>query len=318
MINVAVFNDTRHANHYGCDLVMRELISLLEQGNMRPVWFHPVGQDWRDQKENIPRAPQIDAVIVNGEGSIHTSASRPRAVFLTEVAAFCKEELKLPCFLINATIRRMDEPALSYLKLFDRIYVREAESIAELAQYNISAHLVPDLTLQARFTASPEGKGVCVTDSVLVEENRSLRALAHDRKWPFTSMAWGRKIDPDTITPKAREKGLHTFSNHLSAHKAVVTGRFHTVTFCLALKKPFIAVESNTNKISALLKDVFGHADRVVPHSTLGTMDFSRYDTWSEKEQSDLSRYLDFAYQANQSMIQDIHSVTLLNKSSPT
>lgn len=76
-LRVAVFNDTRPTRHIGCALVMQELISNLDRHGIDPVWFHPVRVDWRDDKEAIPGKGEIDAVIVNGESSIHHSETRP-------------------------------------------------------------------------------------------------------------------------------------------------------------------------------------------------------------------------------------------------
>lgn len=83
---VAVFNDTRAAGHHGCEIVMQQLIAGLRGAGIEPAWFHPVREDWRTDPEAVPRKPFIDAVVVNGEGSIHHSATRQRAVYLSQVA----------------------------------------------------------------------------------------------------------------------------------------------------------------------------------------------------------------------------------------
>ena len=101
---VAVFNDTRTAGHYGCEIVMQQLVSGLRARRVEPVWFHPVRSDWRERPDAIPRKPEIDAIVVNGEGSIHHSATRPRAVYLSQLAAFAQDTLGVPAYLVNAGI----------------------------------------------------------------------------------------------------------------------------------------------------------------------------------------------------------------------
>jgi polysaccharide pyruvyl transferase WcaK-like protein len=275
-IRVAVFNDTRPTRHFGCELVMQELIAGLTRHGMEPVWFHPVGVDWRDSIGDIPKRAQIDAIIVNGEGSIHHSAMRPRAVFLTEIAAFARQQVKVPAFLINATINEIDSRTADNLKLFDRIYVREGGSRRVLEQYGICSTVVPDLTLQAPFRVSPVRRGVCGTDSVLMDVSRSIGSFCTLNGWQFRSMKRG------DFNRELKEAG--DFGAWLSSHEFVITGRFHAVTFCIATKTPFVAIDSNTPKISSFVNDIFGEIERVIPLAGLAQLDTERFRNWTSTE----------------------------------
>lgn len=85
---VAIFNDTRRTSHYGCEIVMQVLEEQLRSRNMTIAFSWPMGRDWRDGIRNFNVFNGIDAVIVNGEGSIHHSDTRDRAHYLTEIARF--------------------------------------------------------------------------------------------------------------------------------------------------------------------------------------------------------------------------------------
>ena len=54
------------------------------------------------------------------------------------------------------------------------------------------------------------------------------------------------------------------FIKWLCSKELVITGRYHTVTLCILTRTPFVAIESNTPKITALLKDVFDDNSRVI------------------------------------------------------
>ena len=93
MIKVAIINDTRVTSHYGCMLVMENLLALLEKNDVEIVWTWDVSIDWRKYKSKIQNKPKVDAIIVNGEGTIHHSKDRKFAKALAEFAQFSKISL---------------------------------------------------------------------------------------------------------------------------------------------------------------------------------------------------------------------------------
>ena len=123
-------------------------------------------------------------------------------------------------------------------------------------------------------------RGVCVTDSVLKDSNRKLRALAMDRDWAYRRMVAGAD---EPYEPVAALERAHVFTDWLSGHDLVVTGRFHTVTLCIATGTPFVAVESNTFKISAFVQDVFGDSRRVIAPEALEGLQPEMWG-WSARE----------------------------------
>src|SRR5690606_5417503 len=154
-------------------------------------------------------------------------------------------------FLLNATLRSLDAKAMECLAAFDGIWVRESASRDLLARRGVPSKVTPDLTVVARHEKGVAPEGVCGTDSVLVDVSRQIRSLCQQNKWQFRSMLWKTKPWAHEYVPdETRLQRVHEFSRFLSAHDFVITGRFHTVTMCIATHTPFIAVESNTDKIS--------------------------------------------------------------------
>ncbi|MGY6412037.1 MAG: polysaccharide pyruvyl transferase family protein [Alkalilacustris sp.] len=285
-MRVAVFNDTREAGHYGCEGVMQRLEAGLAARGLRPVFRWPSGQDWRAARHRLPRPGDIDLMVVNGEGSIHHSADRPRAMYLAALSELARSHYGVPCFLVNATLHCNEAEAYRLIAGFDAVFVRDTGSLGELRRHGIDGRVVPDLTVaRARGEggrhAGPR-RGMGVTDSVLPYGAARLRQLARANAGEFVPMvvpAWpslrgARHPIPYLRRLKARmalhpavrrrPADLAAFLRWLEAKEVVVTGRFHTVTLCLRTGTPFVAVDSNTPKIRWLVQDVFGDSARVV------------------------------------------------------
>lgn len=308
-LNVAVFNDTRPTRHVGCQIVMRELINNLQRQDMEPVWFHPVGVDWRDNLEALPRRGDVDAVIVNGEGSIHHSQTRPRARFLPEIARFARDRLSVPAFLVNSTLYAIDDQVGDDLRVFESIFVRESQSQDVLTGFGIASSIVPDLTIQAPIASAGVRQGVCGTDSVIVSSAQLIRDLCKANGYPYRGMIRIPKSEEtsnDVVTAHVQE-----YCRWLSSHELVLTGRFHTVTLCIATRTPFIAVESNTPKISAFVRDILGSTNRIVEASALAGMDLTQMAGWTQTEQQTLNDVLPRVRSATNDMFSAIRLSTI-------
>lgn len=292
-MKVAIFNDTRTKDkHFGCEIVMRNLEKLLRDSDLQPVWYWPVGRDWRKSLDQLPKRGDIDAVIVNGEGSIHHSESRDRPDILADVAKMARNYLEVPAFLINATLYQNSPRIYSKFKDFKKIYVRDAESLKELEENGLEGEIVPDLTLSfPDHTPLIDRVGIGVTDSTIKHVNLDLKRACKQNNWAYCPMTvkipklpkirdiahpsklarkvkryiteWRlERLDREILSesPESPE----SFLSWLTSKEIIITGRYHTVTLCLLTKTPFVAVESNTPKISSLLRDVFGSNHRVV------------------------------------------------------
>ena len=307
---VAIFNDTRRTSHYGCEIVMQVLEEQLRSRDMTIAFSWPMGRDWRNGIRNSNVFNGIDAVIVNGEGTIHHSDTRDRAHYLTETARYFGDTYGIPCFLINATLYEIGDDIIDNLGYFDRIWVREGSSQELLKTRDISASLAPDLTLMVDAPATAERPfSVLATDSVIQPVAAHLKMLCSKKKWHYSKLTHASRPLSQDHFPKREVlrryakwlvallmgrniRNRHEFLRYLSSHKLVCTGRFHAVTLALATRTPYLAIDSNTPKISSLTMDVFGAPDRVVPMERLDTVHDPLAFGWSEQEQNALSRFL--------------------------
>ena len=322
---VAIFNDTRRTSHYGCEIVMETLISNLHERGIEPTFFWPMGEDWRGREEVAAALRTVDAVIVNGEGSIHHSARRDRAHYLTEIAAFARTTANIPSFLINSSLFELEPAIIDNLRHFDAIYLRESRSLAALEGSGIGAAIVPDLTLLTP-CPKPTGPrtGMLGTDSVKADLAARLNRLSSVKGWDYSRLT--HAAFPSRAEHGVREslrrgaKWLHAvltgrntrdrkrFVAWLATHQLLCTGRFHAVTLALATHTPFLALASNTPKISGLLEDVFGHDRRVVPLSTLETVSDPSVHLFSATEEAALTDFLESTRTRANTMFDTIRS----------
>ena len=308
MMRVAIINDTRPTNHYGCMLVMENLTSLLEQQGVEIAWTWPVGVDWRKHKRQIKNQPKVDAIIVNGEGTIHHSYNRKHARALSEFANYAKKELDTPCYLINATLHKNSAEAYENLKTYKLIYVRDKGSLDELQSFGLQGQYVPDLTFAkaASYTYEPS-KPACVIDTALKSEIPLLKQYCKEHEFDFRSMVVARPTNANFFkSPRPFVKNIikwikedrkvsnqpSTFIRYLAEHEIVITGRYHTVSMCLKNKIPFVAIESNTPKISFLLDDALKNHSRVIGFSDLNQLNLDAFKEYSEDELQYLKEFI--------------------------
>ena len=307
-MRVAIFNDTTPEMHYGCAMVMEALVAGLVSRGMEIALMWPVGKDWRPFKELIRASGPFSIVVVNGEGSIHNSEIRPRARYLSEIGRFAEKELGCPAFLVNATLANNGQDIYDNLLHFHGLYVRESRSEAVLSEYGLPSLRVPDLSFSwCPFTPmSDERMGYLSLGSVLSEVEHVMDAIdisvdlqrvriIYRQDWLGRLERLSERLGFDTcsrIRRFTRRYAVGSFLNRLARHRLVITGRFHGVAACLLTRTPFVCIESNTHKISALLEDVLGDTARLLPISELARSDLARYELWDEREFSSINRYL--------------------------
>jgi hypothetical protein len=279
--------------------VISEIERRLTASEATITWRHSVGTDWR---QIFPNRPQFDIMIVNGEGTIHHSATRQRASLLASVGPLSKS-IGIPAFLINASLYEIDDRTAKHLHDFDGIWVRESQSAKHLKSHGIDSEVVPDLTLGRKYTiASTKRKGIVGTDSVLKNISQVIETRCKGERWPLLPILHRYKHIKN-------DKRAAEYANRLSRHRLVVTGRFHVVALCIATHTPFVAVESNTPKISALLRDVFGDTRRIIDIPVVASFAHSDFDFWTQKEYTAIQSYLRYAERATARMTDEIRSV---------
>jgi polysaccharide pyruvyl transferase WcaK-like protein len=322
-MRVAIINNTRPTSHYGCLMVMKNLETLLQAQGVDVVWTWPVSEDWRKHKTAIREYPSVDAVIVNGEGTIHHGPRRWQAQALVEFAAFAHDELKVPCFLINATLFANEASVYEQIRQFDAVYVRDRSSFETLVKCRIPATFVADMTfaLPASVPYQPQKGRVCVIDSVMQTDIPYLKRFSRKYRAAYRSMIvarpsnyrfWKRprKYLVECFKWLVRDRKVSldpvTFEAYLAQCNLVVTGRYHTVTMCLKNKIPFVALESNTPKITFLLNEVFGHSKRVIRAADLDSLSLEDWARYSPDEMDAIERFLIKAEQDNHAMLETV------------
>ena len=322
MIRVAIINDTRPTHHYGCMLVMENLTRLLSEKEVEVVWTWPVGVDWRKHKRQIKKQAKVDAIIVNGEGTIHHSENRKHARALSEFASFAKTELDTPSYLVNATLHKNSAQAYENLKAYRLIYVRDKGSLEELRSYGLAGVYVPDLTFAkaGNYVYEPS-KPACVIDTALKSEIPLLKQYCQKHGFDFRSMVVARPSNANFFrSPRPFVKNLFkwlmgdrnvstqpsAFINYLAEPEMVITGRYHTVSMCLKNKIPFVAIESNTPKISFLLDDALKDCSRIIGFADLSHLDLETYRHYSQEELQHLQAFINRAESEIQHMMMTI------------
>jgi exopolysaccharide biosynthesis predicted pyruvyltransferase EpsI len=187
----------------------------------------------------------------------------------------------------------------------------------------VHSEVVPDLTfLVKRNKTGAPSSTVLATDSVNSEVTREMRRISSERNWNFTRLIHSsrpRLSDGWTTKEFLRRnakwlyasvlgkntKNKDQFLDYLMSHRLICTARFHAVTLSFATKTPFVAVESNTPKISNMVRDVLGETERVVKLSEVDKIDPAKY-AWTEKEINLVSEYLTSAQKSCDAMFDDI------------
>jgi hypothetical protein len=324
-MKVAVFNDTRHDNfHYGCYLVMDNLIHHLKINDIHPVFFWPVGRDWRRERHALPPRDSIEGIIVNGEGSIHHS--RDRANYLSEIGKLAKEYYRVPCFLINATLYNNKRELYQKCKYFNNIYVRDGGSLDELHAFDLDGKVVPDLTLSvARPRPTILRQGIGATDSVVKDVDYYIKRFCGQRGYQYIPMVrtdlrpkdflkldriirrFQAYFQKHKMPQSERPKDVEGFLKWLEGKQLILTGRYHTVALCLLTRTPFLCFESNTPKISFLLEDVFGDTKRLMGGiEDIEKLNMGDYALFSECENAKINRFIDQSIASNQEMFSNI------------
>lgn len=217
-MKIAVLNDTAAGfattggNHFGCELVMETLYDQLAKHGHEVVQKVPSNK--RDRVST-----EVDLVIVNGEGSLHSGRRRE----LVDVA------MSRPAILIN-TVWQRNQP--TNLQHFKHITVRESLSAKEMG---CNPEVIPDLLFanerlinHGLFTQCNQDYDIGETDSVFAQGKYGMCAIASAKDYII----------------------------RLQDHKRVVCGRFHGVAACAVLGIPFSAYKSNTHKIEGMMADM--------------------------------------------------------------
>jgi len=253
-----LLNDTANVSHVGCQAVSDAHARMLGRRGHRIVKRSFLGDLQRfadpDASSGIAGAladpafrdeiESVDAVVVNGEGTIHHGAG---SEYLNVLGAAVR--LGKPALLVNCVLEAVDgfDDVLSNL---DDLVVRDERSRRYLAQKGIPARLVHDSFIEARFEDHPL---VNIADHVVVTDWHHARD--HDVGSNLLNFLGHRMGDPSRRTwflPFLCSDVSRAWARvpaTLSRAHALVTGRHHGVYAAALVGLPFVAFSGNTFKI---------------------------------------------------------------------
>lgn len=288
MFKAVILNDTRGDNHFGCFRVMRVIEEQLARRNIKVIATSLVRNDWENDRRFLAAMPQADVIVINGEGTLHHGAKAGERLLKVVDHPVRGEK---PVVLINALYQENPTDWNGYLEKMALIATRDSWSAKSvLEQTGREVFMVPDLSLaEGMMPPSPHTRDLLlVGDSVSRETSRGLLRIAASRP--------DARLFPITLTIKASKPHfpqplkamrdaytkLHAagfalrhgnvlfnkteddFVDDLRRASLHVTGRFHSICFCLFTRTPFLALDSNSWKIEALLHDLDLGTSRIV------------------------------------------------------
>lgn len=182
---------------------------------------------------------RCDAVLVNGEGTLHSN--KPRARHLLCMLRWAQEQGKATA-LCNASWFGMNNEFDDVLRRLDNLCVRDAFSLAALREVRgLDPQLHLDLSYQHPLRArsiSPR-KGWLVTDFYA----REFDCFA----WPTGGpMAEFPRIDMRAMT-------WQQVLDAVASTDMFITGRFHGMMAALRARTRFVSFPGNTEKIAGVL-----------------------------------------------------------------
>ncbi|MES0869882.1 polysaccharide pyruvyl transferase family protein [Pseudovibrio sp. SCP19] len=225
-----------HSNfHCGCAAVMKSLRRAAEDRGWRLATF----------------IEPYDAVVVNGEGSMHHS----REHFHKKMGILQRAvEAGVPAYLINTVWQDNSSEYNAVLKQLAGIQVREKLSQRELLEkHGVDSNVCIDASFFYGPTVGPQDEfqrsGVAYTDFRCPDTDVFLR---NDELLPHA----------DYVSLKAQN--WEETIRKLSEYEYVVTGQHHAVYAACKARTPFIASEGNSHKIKGLIES----ADAEIPTAT--------------------------------------------------
>jgi hypothetical protein len=334
-LRAVVLNDTRVDLHHGCNRVMSALKHLMEIYNVTLLAASPAHCDWLKNKTLISALEASQLVIVNGEGTIHHD--RLAGQRLLEVGSWARAK-GIPAVLINCGWEGNGSEFADMAKTFALVSVRDSASASLLQAQGVDCCLVPDLSLyEGEWSQCPPRKDIMLfSDSVdgkkalwldkarrvcggeLISIVYSTPELAGYLRFIRGPIAKWDLLQPKRVLALANlrrnlyrvssQYGDH-FMNRLASGSLLVSGRFHACTLALCTGTPFVAIPSNTGKISALIRDVGLERWRERALLDCKTLAEAKAAGWSALEKKNIQDYLAYARTSAETLFTQIRSL---------
>ncbi len=313
-------NDTRSAQHVGCELVMANSLRECQRVGMEvtALWTTV------DCKEPLlDRLPEVDfdLLLINGEGSMHHDRPLPR--HLCEAAEWAAARGKRTV-LFNS-LWEGNEALNRSLGAFDRIYCRDSASAETVRAAGAEARCVPDMvfatdpfTLAERIET--ETNDLTVIDSIDRKTSVRLSRFAAYHGYPFLHMD---RIGYERLrknffarTGWFERKGdlVLGFVSVMRASRCVLSGRFHGTCLAMVLGIPAVSVRSNTRKLETLHRDIGLPESAVLREAPKRRSKIEEVMARAESAGPEIRRYVDEARTAIRDMFDDIARVASQGK----
>lgn len=240
-MRVFLANDGAEEAHVGCRAVSQALNARIRNEGGEVVARHLIGEgrnvEW--VMGALQSVRTADAVIVNGEGTIHHG----RGGHLIGLLALAQALGKYTA-LVNAVLQDLPETFAKTLRKLDVLHVREPRSAAVARAMGAEAEIVPDLCIEASWaeTGTRNFQGGTVVGD------------AHPRAWePVETLRrlpdeWGRF----PLATQSSAKNWWRARGSLGTAGCYVTGRHHGVYLALLAGIPVVPMSSNSHKVEGL------------------------------------------------------------------
>jgi len=257
---IAYFNCTATQPHIGCYAVTDAHFRMLLGNGYEIIHIAPlnalskyIGTTKEETIHNLEQSYVIDiikkadAIIINGEGTIHHNQGQD-LLCLAEVS----RKLNTYVFLVNAVIESLEGYDEILNNLTD-LNVREINSSNFLKNKGINHRIVLDSILEANFNGD---KKLDFKDKIILTDWHIKRDADVGRK----ILEFERKYRKDIVffplhhLYHLQNDNWRGIIESLSEAKVIITGRHHGVYLAGLAGIPIVAMPSNTYKVEGTLK----------------------------------------------------------------
>lgn len=228
MIKIKLIGD-HSSEHCGCAAVIDTLKS------------HYQNVEWISENDEA----EYDAVLVNGEGTMHHTRAKMRKRAQSKMAwlQHAIDENK-PAYLVNTVWQENSVEFTPTLRKLDFISVRERLSKLELGRtHKVRSILCPDLSYFRQIdeaAEAPDWSGKILYTDFYVP---TLQTWMRPTTGPLTQFQY---VD-------MRDHSWSQFVRGLRTAQHLITGRHHAMYAACKARLPFTAIKSNTFKNEGLL-----------------------------------------------------------------
>lgn len=259
--------------HCGCQAVVAYIKSIFKDKDF----------------EFVKKLDDADLLVVNGEGTMHhTSSGFKKKMNLIQAAQASGKKT----YLINTVWEKNSNLYDSVLMGLDGFIVRESASQLDLVKnHGLNADVRLDFSYFCELKEVSKYKNLngskCLTDFYSSDFGGWVKYSGGAiSKYPYLKM---------------NDFSWSEFVKTLSTSSLLITGRHHAVFAACKARTPFVALESNTHKISGFVR----MSNIPIPvcdrPSQLGTA-----TKWAEKNKNAYSDFFDFLEEQPKFILQDI------------